>query len=204
LAHFGRGTGLAQLAAVRDPARFRSITDAGFTMLELLVVLVLAGTVMAIFAGFYPIAAATMQGDADMRILSWQLKQARETAVNQRRPVQLQFLPPNGVQIVRLNIPNGTTVLETAVFEHNSQFLLFAGQPDTPDGFGRTGPISFGGAATVMFTADGMLTDGAGNPINGTIFLGQPGRPMTARALTIFGPTAMIRGYRWNGSAWSR
>ena len=43
-----------------------------------------------------------------------------------------------------------------------------------------------------MFTADGMLTDQAGNSINGTIFLGQAGAPMTARALTVFGPTATL------------
>jgi hypothetical protein len=90
------------------------------------------------------------------------------------------------------------------VLEHNTRFMLFDGQPDTPDGFGRPGAVSFSGAATVMFTADGMLTDAAGNPVNGSIFLGQAGRPLTARAITVFGPTATIRTYRWNGTQWRR
>ncbi len=53
-----------------------------------------------------------------------------------------------------------------------------------------------------MFTADGTLTDQSGNSVNGTVFLGQAGTPMTARALTVFGPTATLRSYRWNGSSW--
>ena len=49
-----------------------------------------------------------------------------------------------------------------------------------------------------------MLTDVNGNAINGTVFLGEPGKPITSRALTVFGPTATIRTYRWNGAAWRR
>jgi hypothetical protein len=173
-------------------------------MVEILATLGLVMVILAIAIGFYPPAVATIQGDADMRILNWQLKLARETAINQRRRVQLNFVPPNQIQVVRLNIPSGTTTVSTAILEHNTQFMLFSGQPDTPDGFGRPSAVSFSGAATVMFTADGMLTDTAGNPVNGSIFLGQPGRPLTSRALTVFGPTATIRTYRWNGTQWRR
>jgi hypothetical protein len=84
------------------------------------------------------------------------------------------------------------------------QFLLFAGQPDTPDAFGRNSATDFGGAPLVMFTADGMLTDANGNAANGSVFLGKPGSPITARAVTVFGPTATIRTYRWNGAQWRR
>jgi hypothetical protein len=54
-----------------------------------------------------------------------------------------------------------------------------------------------------MFTADGTLADQTGTPVNGTVFLGQAGSPMTSRALTVFGPTATFRSYRWNGQSWS-
>jgi hypothetical protein len=173
-------------------------------MVEVLATMGLAMVILAIAIGFYPPAVATIQGDADMRILNWQLKLARETAINQRRSVTLQFVMPNQIQVIRNEIPAGTTVLSTAVLEHNTRFYLFAGQPDTPDGFGRAQPIYFAGVATVMFTADGMLTDAGGNPVNGSIFLGQPGRPLTSRAITVFGPTATIRTYRWNGTQWRR
>jgi Tfp pilus assembly protein FimT len=178
--------------------------DAGFSLIEVLATMGFIMVILAIGVGFYPPAVATIQGDADMRILNWQLKLARETAINQRRSVELQFVMPNQVRIVRREIPTGTTEISSAILEHNTQFLLFTGQPDTPDGFGRPSAISFSGAATVMFTADGMLTDTAGNPVNGSIFLGQAGRPLTSRAITVFGPTATIRTYRWNGTQWRR
>lgn len=161
--------------------------------------------VLAIAIGFYPPAVATIQGDADMRILHWQLKLARETAINQRRRVRLNFVMPNQVQVIRQDIPAGTTLISSAVLEHNTRFMLFAGQPDTPDGFGRPSAVAFsGGVPVVEFTADGMLTDILGNPVNGSIFLGQAGRPLTSRAITVFGPTATIRTYRWNGTQWRR
>jgi type II secretory pathway pseudopilin PulG len=181
---------------------FRSHQDAGFTVAETLVAMVVAAIALAIFAGFYPPAVQTIQGDADMRILYWQLKLARETAINERRAVELQFVAPNLLRLVRHNIPSGTTVISSAALEHQAQFMLFAGQPDTPDAFGRPGPIDFAGVASPQFSSDGMLTDPAGNPVNGTVFIGQPGRPMTSRAITIFGTTATIRSYRWNGTQW--
>jgi prepilin-type N-terminal cleavage/methylation domain-containing protein len=179
-------------------------SDSGYSLLEVLAVITVASIMYGLAAGYYPQAAAAIQGDANMRIVNWQLKLARETAINERRDVEVQFIQPNTIRLVRHNIPNGTTVLHTAVLENRTEFLLFPSQPDTPDGFGRTQAVWFGGAAAVMFTADGMLTDAAGNPVNGSIFLGQVAKPMTARALTVFGPTATLRSYRWNGTGWRR
>jgi prepilin-type N-terminal cleavage/methylation domain-containing protein len=176
----------------------------GFTLLELMLVVALASITLAISAGYFPQARDTITADANMRIVNWQLKLARERAINERRSVQVDFVAPNMIRVTRLEIPNGTTILQTAFLENNTQFLLFPTQPDTPDGFGRATPVWFGGAQTVMFTADGMLTDAAGTPVNGSIFLGQIAKPMTSRALTIFGPTATLRVYRWNGSEWRR
>ncbi len=173
-------------------------------MVEIMATLGLVMVILAIAIGFYPPAVATIQGDADMRILHWQLKLARETAINQRRRVRLNFVMPNQVQVIRQDIPAGTTLISSAVLEHNTRFLLFAGQPDTPDGFGRPTAVSFSGVGIVEFTADGMLTDALGNPVNGSICLGQAGRPLTSRAITVFGPTATIRTYRWNGTQWRR
>jgi len=178
--------------------------EAGFTLLELIAVLGLTMVVLGIGLGGFSQALANVQGDASLNIVQWQLKLARETAINQRRNVEIRFTNPNFMTVLRYEIPNGTTVISTAVLEHRSEFHLFATMPDTPDGFGRATPIDFGVAAVVLFTADGQVTDLAGNLINGTIFVGQPGKPMTARALTVFGPTAAIRTFKWNGSAWRR
>ena len=82
------------------------------------------------------------------------------------------------------------------------QFLQFPGLPDTSDGFGAAGPVDLGGATTAFFVADGMLVDAAGTPVSGTVFLGVPDQPTTARAVTVFGGTGRVRGYSWSGTAW--
>ncbi len=178
--------------------------ESGASLVETLVVaaigMVLLGSAIAWTGG----AADTVQADANLRVVLGQLTVARETAINQRRAVEVRFLGTNTVQIVRHDLPAGETALSSATLEHQATFLRFAGVPDTPDGFGGTTALAFGGADAVMFTADGLLTDGSGNPVNGTVYLGRTGKPTTARALTIFGMTARIRTYRWNGSTWGQ
>jgi hypothetical protein len=182
----------------------RPRNDAGFSLGEAMLVLALIGVALAMLVGVFQPVAATVQGDSGMYVVEWQLKLARETAINQRRFVEVRFTNPNTLTVVRRNIPNGETVVSQAILEHHIEFRQFTGIPDTPDGFGMGAPIDFGAATAMMFTADGMFVDQAGNPINGTIFLGQQGHPISARALTVFGPTARIRGYKWNGSQWRR
>lgn len=184
----------------RSPSRAGN--DAGFSTLELLAVLVIGICVASITLGGFTTALDTVRGDASMNKVMWQLKLARETAINQRRSVEVRFTPPNFLSVVRLDIPEGETVISTAVLEHQTNFFLFDGMPDTPDTFGRENAIDFGGAEAVVFNSDGQVVDEEGDIINGTIFIGRPGAPMTARALSVFGPTSTIRMYRWNGSAW--
>jgi hypothetical protein len=53
-----------------------------------------------------------------------------------------------------------------------------------------------------MFTSDGSLVDSNGDISNGSIFMGIPNRPDTARAVTIFGVTGLTRSWKWRGSQW--
>jgi hypothetical protein len=131
-----------------------------------------------------------------------QLNTARELAIAQRRNMQVQFTGVNGLQIVRQNVPSGTTVIGGSLFESGARYYLTPGLPDTPDGFGRTQAVDFGRATAVMFSSDGTCIDQNGNPVNGTIFLGVPGQPLASRAVTILGATGRVRAFRWNGSRW--
>jgi Tfp pilus assembly protein FimT len=176
--------------------------EGGYTLAELVVSMAIMATVMGICIAWVPPMTEILQADADLQVLKGQVTLARERAANQRRSVEVQFIAPNIVQIVRQDLPNGTTTLSRVVLEHSAVFMKFNGQPDTPDGFGGTDAVNLGGAARAFFGADGTLTDLDGNPINATIFIGQPTRSRTSRALTIFGLTARVRGYRWNGATW--
>lgn len=182
--------------------RLSAGSDYGMSLVELITVLAITTIISGIVFGGFSNYRATTQGDADMRLVEWQLKLGRETAINQRRAIEVHFTNPNLITLVRDEIPNGQTTISTVYLEHNTKFMQFAGEPDSPDAFGNAAPVSFSGAVTVMFTADGMLTDQLGNPTNGSVFLGQGAQPLSARVLTVFGATARIRSYRWNGTAW--
>jgi hypothetical protein len=54
----------------------------------------------------------------------------------------------------------------------------------------------------VMFTSDGSLVDNNGDVVNGTIFVGVPSQPQTARAVTVFGVTGLTRTWKWRGNKW--
>ena len=45
--------------------------------------------------------------------------------------------------------------------------------------------------------------DSNGDLLNGTLFLGIPGSRNSARAITVFGMTALMRAWRWDGGAGS-
>ncbi|HYD82621.1 MAG TPA: hypothetical protein VEA63_01185 [Opitutus sp.] len=154
-------------------------------------------------------AATTLQGDANLRVLEGQLKYARDVAVSERRSVQVVLTNTEigqrklaTIQVIRLDRPAGTTLLSSAVLENNTEFLDFDTVPDTPESFGPSSVYAPGDDAPYMFTADSMFTDEAGSPANATIFIGQKGKVITARAVTVFGTTARIRTYRWNGAEW--
>ena len=177
--------------------------EAGFSLAELLTIIAIGGVLTGITIIAFQSAATTIQGDANLRIVERQMKLARDIAVSQRRSVEVRFVPPNQMQVIRRDLPAGTTVLHSAVLEHNTTFIRFPGVPDTPDAFGGTAALNLG-AGTVLFTSDGMFVDPAGTPVNATVYLGQPGNPLSQRAITVFGSTARVRTHRWNGSQWGQ
>lgn len=164
----------------------------------------LIGVVSAIAVVQVGSAHLAIRGDGGMRIVMAQMNTARETSISERRNVQVVFPGQNTVQLVRQDIPTGTTLVGSAIFEGGVQLDLEPGLPDTPDGFGHAQAVDFGAATRVMFSSDGTLVDQAGNPVNGTIFVAVPGQPRSQRAITILGSIGRVRGYRWDGQEWVR
>jgi hypothetical protein len=81
-------------------------------------------------------------------------------------------------------------------------FTRFDSLPDTPDVFGHEGAVAFGSTPTIRFTSDGSLIDSSGDVLNGTLFVATDNDVASARAITIFGATGLIRSWQWNGTAW--
>jgi hypothetical protein len=114
----------------------------------------------------------------------------------------------NTITLTQQNLPAGSTVLSTIPIQAPAQFVLTPGMSDTPDAFGDKSAIYFeglsGGPVGMGFQSDGTFIDGAGNLVNGTVFLGISGVPSSARAITVLGATGKIRMYRAIGSGWQQ
>ena len=163
----------------------------------------ITGAITAAAVMHFGSARQGVKADTVMRVVRTQLNSARDFSISEGRNVQLQFPAQNVLQIARRDVPGGSTVIGAVLFESGAEYVIMPGLPDTPDGFGHTKAVDFGSATTVMFTSNGAFIDQTGNRVNGTIFVGLPGQPLSARAITIHGATGRVRAYRWTGMKWS-
>jgi prepilin-type N-terminal cleavage/methylation domain-containing protein len=178
--------------------------SSGFTILELMVVLAIVTVLGAVAVLLSSRAVSTGKADSGLSRVSSVLRTAREQAISQRRNIRIAFNAPNQIVVSRVEVPAGTlTPLTTVWLEDGVSFTQLSGVPDTPDAFGNASATSFGSATALSFTSEGQLIDQNGDPVNGTVFLGRSNDPTSARAVTIFGPTALIRQWRWNGRQWT-
>ena len=181
-------------------------SERGFTLVEMMMAVMLIGILgsMAIFQ--IGSARPAMVADGAMRTVMGQLNLARETAVAQRRQIDVVCDEDKQVlRLIRRDLPQGTTVLAETPFEGGVRYEVPEDLPeDTPDKFGKTAAVYFGAAQTLSFNSDGMLIDGGGSPVNGTIFLMLAKHNLSLRAVTVLGSIGRVRGYRWNGVAWTR
>ncbi len=174
----------------------------GFSIIELLFVISVTFIVAGMAVLSMNSAIWSMKVNGSLNQLVGQMRTARDSAIAQRRNFQVVFVTPDQIQLRRQELPAGFTDLPVVSLGGGAQFTVFSGVPDTPDGFGNATAINFGGSPTLTFLSDGTLVDSTGTALNGSIFIGIPGKPDTARAVTILGATGRVRGYHWTGSKW--
>jgi prepilin-type N-terminal cleavage/methylation domain-containing protein len=186
--------------------RLREAND-GFTLIELMVVAAIAAVLVGIAIPITDQFVRSARADSSVSAATNAIDMAHDRAVSERRNFVLTFVPPNRIQLGRQEINaagvvTATTQTDEFILEGGQQFLKFTGIPDTPDLFGATSATSFTGTAPFMFTSDGSLVDSNGDVVNGSIFFGDPGQPLTARAVTIFGVTGLTHNWKWRGAQW--
>jgi prepilin-type N-terminal cleavage/methylation domain-containing protein len=174
----------------------------GFSLIELMIVVAL----IAVFAGMAVVAIGTAmttaRGDSAMAQVAGILRTGREAAINQGRTIEVRFEQPRRIRLVRLDLPEGETVIAEAGLENGAAFHLETDLPDTPDEFGHGEAIDFDGAETIRFLPDSSLADQANVTVSGTVFIGIAGDINSARAVTVTGASARAQAYRWTGAAW--
>ncbi|MGA8270323.1 MAG: prepilin-type N-terminal cleavage/methylation domain-containing protein [Candidatus Sulfotelmatobacter sp.] len=198
----------------------------GFSLLELMMTL----TISLILTGIgYVTLEPTLQqqrvNDA-YNITLTSLRHARDQAAADMRIYVVSFSPP----LTTGPSPNGGTVTATQNTTTGTTLFSITLPPDvtyhvepgvptspttaptTPDGFGSAGytfdfdqGIGAGGGTTIYFYPDGTARDINGNLNNGVVYLGRPGALNSCRAITLWGATSRIRGWRLNpsGTSWS-
>jgi prepilin-type N-terminal cleavage/methylation domain-containing protein len=187
----------------------------GFSMVEMVVVIAIALVVMSIALIQVQPALLQIHANTAKDEVQSALRLARETAISDRRNVQVEFLtnPPamqagNYVRLTRKGGGAGPDiVILTMPIQNTVIYTTFNGLPDTPDAYGNASPIYFGGvangpAAGMFYQSDGTFVTSTGVLINGTAFMGVPNQPSTARAVTVLGATGRVRSYHVSGTTW--
>jgi prepilin-type N-terminal cleavage/methylation domain-containing protein len=180
----------------------------GFSLLEILTAVAIIGIISAMAMLNYGTILPNFKANSAMDQLLYQLRSARERAISHRREVQVQFVGTNQLTVSEIWLVGTAPPATTVSFEGGAQFMLFGSLPDLPApfNFGNTAAVYFeglsGGPPIMKFTTNGAFIDGGNTLVNGTVFMGIPGKPSTARAISILGATGRVREYHWDGTQW--
>ena len=178
----------------------------GFSLLEILTALAIISIILAMAILNFGSILPNFKANSAMDQLLYRLRSAREQAIAHRRQVQVQFVGTNQITVTEIWLTGTPPLPTTYTFEGGAQFLTYSGLPDTPAAFGNGAAIYFegasGGPPIMKFTTNGSFIDGGNTLVNGTVFMGIPGRASTARAITILGATGRVREYHWDGTQW--
>lgn len=180
----------------------------GFSLLEILTGLAIISIVLAMGMLNYSTILPNYKANSAMDQLLYQLRSARERAISHRREVQVQFGGTNQLTVTELWLVGTAPPATTVSFEGGAQYIVFSTIPDLPApfNFGNTSAVYFegvsGGPPVMKFSTTGSFIDGGNTLVNGTVFMGIPGKPSTARAISVLGATGRVREYHWDGAQW--
>jgi len=180
----------------------------GFSLIEMAIVLSVASVAAGImFINVQTALKAAHVTNAYNTTLET-MRRARDAAVTERRIYVVSFTAPGTIAVTQ-NTTSGTSLV-TSTLPTDVPFDVETGVPTspttpmgTPDGFGSAkNAIDFdvnvgsGGQTTVYFYPDGSAHDSGGIVTNGVVYLARKGDLMSSRAVTLWGTTGRLRGWR--------
>lgn len=201
----------------------------GFSLLEMMVVVCIAAIMMAItFLSFQPATKDANLNSAYDAALT-QLRIARERAIAERTRYIVSFganvpplasagVPAPDVQSIQTwhwavatPVSPPPALISSVELRTGVTFTAVLGLPSPgPDSWG-TGTVAIdfdqgvgvGQGYYVMFMPDGSSQDELGNYNSGVVYMARTGELMSSRAITIFGTTGRVRGWRLaTGPTW--
>lgn len=189
-------------------------SEQGFSLLEMMMVIALTLT-LAAFArmAFVPTLNQTHTTSAYNSTMGT-LRRARDQAAADMRIYVVTFTAPGTITVAQstatsCQVPPAGPVLVTTVLPSDVSFQIEAGvptsnttAPTTPDAIGTAAlAIDFDepyspGTTSICFNPDGTATDVLGQVNSGIVYLGRNNDTYSARAITMWGTTGRIRGWR--------
>jgi|SRR5579862_627260 len=180
----------------------------GFSLLEMLITIAI-GLIMAgvTFIALMPLFRENHVNAAYDTTLSV-IRNYRTMSITQSKRYIVTFSAPGTITVQRWDYaaPVSPPPVTVATFNlpQDIQFAVQAGFPATaPDGFGSgTTAIDFdqgmglGSQNYIMFMPDGSAQDTLGNFNSGLVYLTRPGDLYSSRAVSVFGTTGRVRGWR--------
>jgi Tfp pilus assembly protein FimT len=182
--------------------------ESGFSLLEALIVI----SVLLIASGIFvpkvssAIRNAVVSNAYDTTLMT--IRQAREAAISERRIYVVTFTAPGSITVAPLTAATNTLNISRSL-PPEVQYIALTGIPNTatttPDSLGlgpSTGAICFDvgvtstGTNTIYFWPDGSSRDANDNMNSGVIYLARPGEVLSSRAVTVWGVSGRIRGWR--------
>jgi len=178
----------------------------GFSLMEVLLV---AGLVMLV-GGFSMIiigpALEARNVEMAVRTVSTQMQLARQFSVDSRRRTRVRFTTPSTITVheqAPVAEGSGWTQLSSVDLPGEMELNVEGGISTGPEGFATSQVANFLGASEVYFMPDGSAATLAGLLTNGVVYVAQPSKVGTQRAVTLFGSTGRIKRYKHiTGTEW--
>ncbi len=179
----------------------------GFTLVELLIVIAIGLTVSAIAMMLVRGSLDTVKADEALQIALVQARQVHERAIDERHIYRLTFTAPRTIQTDRIDL-SGTLAVPVPVssidLPADTSFTVVSGAPTAapPNGLGAgSNAIDLSvnnapGITQVYFQPDGRVLDYLNRVANGIVYLARPDDLSSSRAITIFGTTGRMKGWK--------
>src|SRR5438128_867235 len=165
------GSGRGRSLLKRPVAMARARHEAGLSLVEILIAVAVMGLVTGIGGLTVRTLLPTLRADAALQQTLIQLRQARTMSINQRRNFTVTFQGTKELVVVRQEVPPAgvpppvpavTTSIADTSLPGGMVYMVFAGTPDTPDGFGNAQALNFcptSGACSIslVFQSDGSV-----------------------------------------------
>ncbi|MGZ4889835.1 MAG: pilus assembly FimT family protein [Candidatus Angelobacter sp.] len=192
----------------RAKETMQSSRNRGFTLLEMIITIAI-GLIMAgvTFIALMPMFRQNHVDAAYDTTLSV-MRNYRNQSITQSKRYILTFTTPGTitVQYWGVGVPVSPVPVTVATFSlpPDIQFAVQGGFPAAaPDSFGTGGTaidfdqgMGLGSQNYIMFMPDGSSQDTLGNYDSGVLYLTRPGDLYSSRAVSVFGTTGRVRGWR--------